>query len=714
MKGLLMKRFGSMVAVMLIAVLALLFTACGQKPLPVPPVAKIEAHVDSTHGVERVDNYFWLRDENRSDPDVIKYLEDENAYTEAVMKHTEEMQEQLFQEIKSRIKEDDTSVPARKGSYYYYSRTEEGKQYPIYCRKQDQPDAAEEILLDANAMAEGKDYFDIGTYSVSPDERLLAYVVDDKGSERFTLKIKNLETGQIFDDAIENVSRSLVWANDNKTIFYLVRDDAWRTFKLYRHTLGQKPENDKLVYHEKDDRFWLGVGKTDSDKYIMLGIGSKLTSEYRFIDADNPTGEFKVIQKREQGIEYDVNHHGDHFYILTNDNAKNFKLMRTPVNRPGKRHWREVIAHNPAVKLENMKFFRDYMVLEVRENGMTNIWVTDLNTNKKHTIAFDVPVYTVELGTNMEFNTDTLRYVFVSLKIPSSTYDYHMGDKGKVMKKQREVLGEFSEDDYVMERLMAPADDGTLVPMSIVYKKGLKKDGSNPVYLYGYGAYGISFDPWFSSSRLSILNRGFIFALAQVRGGGEMGRQWYEDGKYFNKKNSFTDFIACGEYLIEQGYSSSDKLVVSGGSAGGLLVGAALNMRPDLFKAVIASVPFVDVINTMLDETIPLTVVEYEEWGNPNEKDYFDYMLSYSPYDNVSAQDYPDILVTAGLNDPRVQYWEPAKWVAKLRATKTDNNFLLLKTKMGQGHMGASGRYDALRELAFEYAFMFDILGIKL
>lgn len=688
-----------------------LMLACSQRVEIEPPVAKIVPHLDTICQQETSDNYFWLRD--RENPEVIAYLEAENNYTETVMKHTEKFRDELYREMLGRIKETDLTVPVKKDDYYYYSRTEEGRQYSIYCRKKGSLEAPEEILLDVNLLAEGKDYMYLGVYEVSPDHKLLAYATDDKGNERYNLRIKNLETGQLLPDSIQNIATSLVWANDNKTLFYTITDNAWRPYKVFRHRLGTDAQKDELVFHEKDDAFFTGLDKTKSMAYILIGLGSNTTNEYWYLDADKPTGKFKVVHPRQHQMEYSVDHHGDKFYILTNDQARNFKLMQAPVADPAKKNWTEVIPHRDSVMLTGLDMFRDYMVVYYRQDGLKQVEVTEFATGQTHRIEFPEPVYVVVGGDNPDFNSELLRFVYMSLITPNSVYDYNMKTRERELKKQKEVLGGYKPDDYQMERIFIAARDGARVPVSMVYKKGMVKNGRHPLYLYGYGAYGITMDPWFTSNRLSLLDRGFIFALAHVRGGSAMGRGWYEDGKLLHKKNTFNDFIDVAEGLIEQKYTSADRLVISGGSAGGLLVGAVVNMRPELFKIAVADVPFVDLMNTMSDESLPLTVIEWEEWGNPYDKEFCDYMLSYSPYDNVRAQAYPHLFITAGLNDPRVSYWEPAKWTAKLRALKTDHHRLLLKTNMGAGHGGASGRYDYLKEIALEYAFIFDILGIK-
>ncbi len=686
-------------------------SGCVKKQPPAPPVAKVIPKVDTLNGEIRVDNYYWLRE--KSNPEVIKYLEDENNYTKAIMQHTEKFQQNLYKEMLGRIKETDLTVPAREGDYYYYSSTEEGKQYRIYCRKKGNLEAAEEILVDVNKLAVGHEYCALASLLVSPNQQLLAYTVDTTGGETYTLFIKDLNTGELLKDTIPDMSGSLEWANDNKTIYYSTLDETKRPYKLFRHTLGSNPKDDELIYHEKDQAYYLNISKTRSKAYLLMTLGSNTTTEVRYLKADNPAGEFKVIHPRQHEMEYYVSHHGDKFYICTNDNAKNFKLMETSVSNPSQKNWKEVIPHRDSVKIDGVDAFKNHMVVYEREKGLKQMRVVVFTNNQSHYVEFPEPAYTFWPGDNREYNTSLLRFTYMSLITPRSVYDYSMDTKTRDLKKQYEVLGGYDLNQYQSERVFATASDGTEIPISMVYKKGVVKNGSNPLYLYGYGAYGMSMDAGFSSNRLSMLDRGFIFAIAHIRGGGEMGRYWYDQGKLLNKKNTFTDFIACAEYLINENYTSSDKLVISGASAGGLLIGAMVNMRPDLFKAAIANVPFVDVINTMLDSSLPLTVTEYEEWGNPHDKKYYDYIKSYSPYDNVEAKNYPNMLITGGLNDSRVKYWEPAKMTAKLRALKTDNNILLLKTKMTAGHGGASGRYDYLKDVALRYAFILDLFGIK-
>jgi len=678
---------------------------------PVPPVAQEISHISTVHGDERHDDYFWLRD--RKNPEVIAYLEAENEYTEKMLAHTEALQEKIYDEILGRIKETDLTVPVKIDDYYYYSRTEEGKGYRILCRKKGSPEGDEEVILDLNKLAEGRDFLSIGVYRISPDHKILAYAIDDEGNERYNLYFKNLETGEILPDKIKDIAANLEWANDNKTVFYTIHDETWRPYKLYRHHLGEAVSADKLVYHEPDDGFWVAVSRSKSRRYIFMIFGNKTTSEYRFLDADKPDGNFKVIHPRQQDMKYEVSHHGDKFYILTDENAKNYKLMSTPVSRPAKKNWKEVIPHDDLVMIDSFEMFRDYMVVYMRESGLQKIMVRNLTDNKDYTIDFPEPAYSIVQHSNPDYGGSLLRFSYESLVTPGSVYDYDMVTRKRELKKRTEIPSGYDPDDYMSERIFATATDGRKIPISLVYKKGARLDGSNPMLLYGYGAYGANLDPWFSVGRLSLLDRDFVYAIAHIRGGGEMGRYWYEEGKLLNKRNTFTDFIASAEHLIENKYTSRDGLIIAGGSAGGLLIGAVVNMRPELFKGAVAQVPFVDVINTMLDETLPLTVVEYEEWGNPNEKDYYDYMMTYSPYDNVGSKDYPNMLVMAGLNDTRVQYWEPAKWVARLRSLKTDKNRLLLKTNMDAGHGGVSGRYEKIQETALEFAFVLDTLGIK-
>jgi len=676
------------------------------------PMAKIIPHRLEKHGHVRIDNYYWLN--QRDNPEVLEYLQAENEYTGKVMAAAGNLEEKLFEEIKARIKQTDMSVPYKKNDYYYYTRFEEGKEYPIYCRKKESLEAAEEVMIDANALARGHEYFAVGGWTVSSGRNLLAYAVDTLGRRIYTIRFKNLDNGELLEDSIPGVTGNMAWASDNRTLFYSRQDPSTlRSYQIYRHALGTETAEDRLVYEETDETFSAYVFKTKSEKYLMIACHQTLSSEYRFLEADNPEGEFKIIQPRERGHEYSADHFGDKFYIRTNHRAKNFRLMATPVAQTEKEHWQEVIGHRDEVFLQSFEIFADYLVLKERRRGLINLRIIPWADGEEYYLDFGEPAYLAYISINPEFDTPLLRYGYTSLTTPNSIYDFNMATREKTLLKQEEVLGGFDSANYATERIYAPAADGTEVPISIVYRRGVEKKGDNPLLLYGYGSYGNSTEAVFSSTRLSLIDRGFIFAIAHIRGGQELGRQWYEDGKLLKKKNTFTDFIACAEFLIEQGYTCPEKLFATGGSAGGLLMGAVVNMRPELFRGVVTRVPFVDVVTTMLDESIPLTTDEYDEWGNPNQKEYYDYILSYSPYDNVSAQDYPNMLVTTGLHDSQVQYWEPAKWVAKLRALKTDSNRLLLKTNMNAGHSGASGRYKSYRETAFNYAFILDLLGIK-
>lgn len=673
------------------------------KKIPV----KLEMHEDV-----RTDNYFWLRE--RENPDVLDYLTRENLYNEKMTAHTKDFQEKLFQEMKGRIKEDDSSVPYKLNGYWYITRYEKGKDYPIYSRKKDTLDAPEEILFDVNEMARGYDYFRLGGLNVSPDNKLIAFAVDTVSRRKYTIQIKNLETGEVLPEKIKTTTGGSTWANDNKTLFYARKDEeTLRSDKIYKHRLGQDPEEDQMVFFEEDETFHTYVYKSKSDKYLIIGSSSTLTSEYRVLDADNPEGEFQVVQPRIRGMEYSIAHYEDHFYILTNkDGARNFKLMKTPVSATTEKNWIEVVAHNEEVLLEDIDLFKEYLVVSERSNGLNKIRVSRWDGTEAYFLPFDNETYTAYTGTNPDFDTEILRYNYNSLTTPTQVVDFNMRTREKDVKKEQAVLGGFSKNDYVSDRIWATAKDGTKIPMTLVHKKGLKKDGSNPVLQYAYGSYGSTIDPYFSTVRLSLLNRGFIFVLAHIRGGEYLGRHWYEEGKLLKKKNTFTDFVDCSLHLINEKYTSPEHLYASGGSAGGLLMGVVANIAPQLYNGIIASVPFVDVVTTMLDETIPLTTGEYDEWGNPNNLEYYQYMKSYSPYDNVTAQDYPNMLVTTGLHDSQVQYWEPAKWVAKLRELKTDSNTLLFHINMEAGHGGASGRFEALREVAEEYAFLLDLEGI--
>ncbi len=676
-----------------------------------PPVAKKIPKDLTIHGDTRVDPYYWLRE--KTNPEVIGYLEGENKYTESVMKDTEPLQKQLYDEMLGRIKQTDLSVPAKIDNYYYYSRTEEGKQYQILCRKKGSPDAPEEVTLDLNELAKGQKYFRIGAYKVSPDHRLLAYSTDTIGAETYTVFVKNLASGELLHDRIENTAYSLEWAADNKTLFYTVQDEAKRPFKVFRHKLGDKQESDPQIYHEKDEHFEIGLAKTKSREYLLMNIASAMTSEVRYLRTDRPRDEFKTIEPRKHDIEYGATHHGGFFYIWVNDTGRNFRLVRAPVKDPSKANWREVIAHRPDVMLERVHAFRNHLVIIERENGLRKLRIRNVAGGKEHYVSFEEPAYAVFASENPEFATNVLRFNYTSLVTPMSVYDYNMDTRDRDLKKRIEVLGGYDPTQYESERIFAAASDGVKVPISLVYRKPLARDGRRPLLLYGYGSYGIPSEATFDSNRLSLLDRGFVYAIAHIRGGGEMGKPWHDAGKMRNKKNTFTDFIACAEHLVKARYTAADRMGAMGGSAGGLLMGAVLNMRPDLFKAVVAMVPFVDVITTELDPSLPGTVTEWEEWGNPNQKGDYEYIKTYSPYDNVAPMAYPNLLITSGLNDPRVSYWEPAKWIAKLRAMRTDTNLLLLKMNMGSGHFGASGRYDRLKETAFHYAFLLKVIPAK-
>jgi oligopeptidase B len=673
-----------------------------------PPVARKVPHETKIHGYTLKDDYFWLRE--KKNPEVIKYMEDENAYTEEVMRPTKEFQDALYKEMLGHIKQTDLSVPSRIGDYYYYSRTEEGKQYPYQCRKKGSLEAKEEVLLDLNKLAEGHSYLGLGGFRVSDDGNLLAYSTDTNGYRQYTLHVKDLRTGQTLKENIERTG-SIVWANDNKTLFYTTEDDvSKRSDKFWRHVVGS--DKNDLLYEEKDELFDVGAGQSLDKKIIFLGSYAKTSRELRYLPADNPTGEFKIILPRADGHEYDVDHYNGQFYITTNKNAKNFRVVTAPINDPSEKNWKPFIDHNPKIKIDGLTTFANHLVVSEKEGGLNYLRVIDMKTKQSHRITTDESDYALFLGGNPEFNTTTVRFNYQSMVTPNSVYDYDMNTKQRKLLKQQEVLGGYDAKKYEAKRIWGVARDGTKVPVSLVYKKGVKFDATSPMLLYAYGSYGASMAPTFSSNRLALLDRGVIYALAYIRGGGELGEDWREQGRMMKKLNTFYDFIDCADYLIKNKYTSKDRLVIQGGSAGGLLVGAVVNMRPDLFKAVVAQVPFVDVMNTMLDASLPLTTSEWIEWGNPNEKPAFDYMIKYSPYDNIAAKSYPAMLVQVSLNDSQVPYWEGTKFLAKLRAMKTDRNVLLLKANMGAGHGGASGRYDALKETAFTYSFMLWQMGI--
>jgi len=679
-----------------------------------PPIAKQIPKELVAHNDVRIDNYFWMND--RENPEVIQYLEEENAYCDQALKHTEQFQNDLFEEMKARIKEDDQSVPYKYNGYWYIVKFETGKGYPIYIRRKESLEAPDELLFDCNKMAEGHSYFKLTGISVSPDNTKVSYGLDTLGRRQYTLHIKNLTTNEVFPERIENTTGSSSWANDNKTLFYASKNEqTLRSENVYKHTLNSNPENDILVYHELDDTFNVSVYKTKSRQFIIIASYSTLTNEFQILDADKPNSEFKLFQPRIRGLEYSISHFDNHFYILTNlDNATNFKLMKANINQTDIEFWEEVIPHRNHVMLENIDIFKDFLVLSERENGLNQIRIKRWDNTDDYYLPFDNETYTAFTGTNVDFDTTTLRYGYNALTTPTSVIDFDMVTKTKEIKKEQEVLGgTFKKENYVSERIWATATDGTKIPMSVVYHKNTKKSKDTPLLIYAYGAYGSIMDPYFSTIRLSLLDRGFIYVIAHVRGSEYLGRSWYESGKLLLKKNTFTDFIDCTKYLISKNYSSPNHLYAMGGSAGGLLMGSVINMAPNLYKGVVAQVPFVDVITTMLDDSIPLTTGEYDEWGNPNDIAYYNYIKSYSPYDNVTHQDYPNLLVIAGLHDSQVQYWEPAKWVAKLRVNKTNDNLLLLKTNMDAGHGGASGRFESLKEDALEFAFILDLEGIK-
>ena len=679
-----------------------------------PPVAKIIPKTLEKHGDKRIDNYYWLNE--RENPEVIDYLNKENEYYQKSTAHTKPLQDDLFTEMKSRIKEDDSSVPYFYNGYYYITRYETGKDYPIYSRKKGTLEAQEEILFDCNEMAKGHSYFSLGGLNISEDNKWAAFGVDLVSRRQYTIQIKNLETGEILPVKLENTTGGSTWAGDNKTLFYTRNDlQTLRSDKIYKHTLGTEATADVVVFHEKDDTFGTFVYKEKSKKYLVIGSSSTLTSEYQILEAKNPNGAFRIFQKRTRGLEYSISHFGDSFYIVTNkDKATNFKLMKTPETATSAENWKDLIGHRKDVLLEGIEIFKDYLVVEERSNGLNRIQIRPWNGKGEYYLPFSSETYTAYTTTNVDFDTEILRYGYQSLATPSSIIDFNMRTQEKKVLKEQQVLGgKFDKNNYIEERVWATATDGTKVPISIVYRKGIQKDGKNPLLLYAYGSYGATMDPYFSSTRLSLLDRGFIYAIAHIRGGEDLGREWYENGKLLKKKNTFTDFIDCSKFVIAQKYTSAAHLYAEGGSAGGLLMGAIVNMAPELYNGVIAQVPFVDVITTMLDDTIPLTTGEYDEWGNPNEKKYYDYMLSYSPYDQVKAQAYPNMYVSTGLHDSQVQYFEPAKWVAKLRVMKTNDKQLFLDTNMDAGHGGASGRFEALKELAKEFAFLLDLEKIK-
>ncbi|MFC5411340.1 S9 family peptidase [Larkinella bovis] len=680
-----------------------------------PPRAAIKPTELTTHGHTRIDNYYWLND--RENPEVLDYLKAENDYLEQVLEPVKAFRETLFEEMKGRIKQQDESVPYKEGSYYYYTRFVEGGEYPIYCRKPGSLEAAEEIVLNVNELAKPHAYYDVAGLEVSDNEELVAFGEDTVSRRMYTLRIKNLKTGEIYPDAIPDTEGgSYAWSADNQTLFYIRKDaQTLLGYQVYRHTLGSDPAEDVLLYEEKDNQYYMGLGRMKSKKYIaVVSDHNGVATEYRLLEASNPTGDFVVFLPREKGHEYDVQHLETTFYVRTNWKAPNYRLMEVKENKTDDRSaWKEVIPHRPNVFLQQLDAFKNHLVLGERKEGLMHLRVLDRKNRQEHYLDFGEPAYVAGIGYNPDFNTNILRFGYSSLTTPNSTFDYNMDTKEKTLMKQQEVLGGFDPANYTSERFFVKSRDGAKVPVSMVYRKGTPKDGSAPLLQYAYGSYGYSLDPTFSSTRLSLLDRGFMYAIAHIRGGQEMGRKWYDNGKMLKKKNTFNDFVDVSAYLIENRYTSADRLFAMGGSAGGLLMGAVVNQKPELYRGVVASVPFVDVVTTMLDESIPLTTGEFEEWGNPKIKKYYDYILSYSPYDNVKEQAYPNMLVMTGLHDSQVQYWEPAKWVAKLRTLKTDPNELLLQTNLEAGHGGASGRFQALKEIALEYAFVLNLVGIR-
>ena len=678
------------------------------------PIAKKVPQELTIHNDVRIDNYYWLNDKNN--PEVIDYLNAENAYTKQMTGHTQEFQKSLFEEMKGRIKEDDSSVPYKLNGYWYLTKYEAGRDYPIYVRKKKTLEAEEELLFDCNDMAKDHAYFNLGGISISPDNTLAAFSTDTVSRRQYTIQIKNLITGEIYSDKILNTTGSATWANDDKTLFYSMKDEVTlRSHKIFKHKLYSDSKTDIEVFHETDETFNTFVYKSKSKKYLIIGSSSTLSSEYRFLDADAPDGRFNIFQERTKKLEYSIAHYNGSFYIISNkDDATNFKISKTSEKTTGKENWQDVIPHRASVLIEDIEIFKDYLVVNEREHGLNKLRIISWNKEEDYYLPFNSETYTTYIGNNPDFESDMLRYGYNALTSPSSVIDYNLKTKQSEIKKELEVLGgTFKKENYESQRIWATASDGVKIPISLVYKKGMALDGSNPLLQYAYGSYGSTIDPSFSSIRLSLLDRGFIYAISHVRGSEYLGRKWYECGKLLTKKNTFTDFIACSKYLIQEKYTSNQHLYAYGGSAGGLLMGAIININPELYHGVLAAVPFVDVVTTMLDDTIPLTTGEYDEWGNPNELKYYNYMKSYSPYDNVEEKDYPNMLVTTGLHDSQVQYWEPAKWVAKLRDMKTDSNKLLLHTDMDSGHGGASGRFESLKEVALEYAFLLDLEGIN-
>ena len=680
--------------------------------VPTQPIAPQRPHTITTHGDERADPWFWLREQE--DPQTMEYLRAENAFTEAFMQPLEALQEAIYAEIRGRIKEDDNTVPEKEGDYYYYVRFEEGGQYPIYCLRQGSDDGPETVLLDVNQLAEGRDYTRVGAFRNSPDHRLAAYGVDFDGSEQYTIRLLDLETGQTLPEAIPGTYYSIEWANDNRTFYYSVLDEHHRPVSIYRHLLGTDPAQDALVYHEDDARFFVGLGKSNSGRFIYVVAGGNNMTEWRFMDANDPQAKLTLVEPRAVDFEYDLADHGDRFFIRHNgDDARDFQLATAPISNPGRANWTEFMAHEPGRPLLDLDAYRDHLVVACRQDGLPQVMIMRLSDNDVHYISgIEEEDFAMSPRGGREFDTTSLRFSYTSMKTPAAVYDYDMDARERVLRKQQEIPSGYDADRYDTRRIWATARDGTSVPISLLMLKGTPVDGSAPLYLYGYGSYGLTMEASFGITALSLVNRGFVFAIAHIRGGMEMGWDWYENGKLLKKRNTFHDFIDCAEHLIAQGYTSAGRIAAAGGSAGGMLMGAVVNERPDLFGCVVAHVPFVDVLNTMLDDSLPLTTMEYNEWGNPNDAEYYRYMRTYSPYDNVRRQAYPSMLVTGGISDPRVTYWEPTKWVAKLRDMRTDENPLLLKIHMDSGHAGASGRFERIKEVAEEYAFILNALGL--
>ncbi len=663
------------------------------------------------NGEDNIDEYAWIR--QKENPEVIAYLENENTYTENYMKSTDTLREKLYNEMFSKIKQADDTVPVKKGEFYYYSRVEEGKQYNIYCRKNGSLEAAEEIILDVNKIATGETYMKLGNFNVSPDHSILAFSTDTNGDEKYILRFKNLATGEMLKDEIPETSYSSAWSACGTYIFYTGLDEIERPSKVLIHKLGEETLCDVEVYNEEDKKFFVGISNSRDKKYIYFHSRSQVTAEVSFIESAKPLEKYKTIQPKRYEIDYDVDHRNGYFYMTTNENAPNNKVLKIPVDKIGKDEFEEVVPHNENIRIEYCMLFEDFIALYIRENGLLNFRILDIKDDEEHRVSFPEAVYTVEIGDTPQFNTDIIRMVYSSLVTPKTVYDYNMKTRELITKKVQEIPGGYDSNEYETKREFAISHDGAEIPLSIVYKKGIELNGKNPFFLYGYGSYGINNDVDFSTSLLSLLDRGFVYATAHIRGGGEMGRHWYENGKKLKKKNTFLDFIAASEHVIKRNYTSKENLVIHGRSAGGLLMGAVINMRPELFKAAIPGVPFVDALNTMMDPTLPLTVIEYDEWGNPNEKEIYDYLKSYSPYDNVEAKDYPALLFQGGLNDPRVGYWEPAKMVARIRDKQTNDSIVLLHTKMVEGHSAGAARFDKLKDVCYRYAFFLKVLGME-